>query len=207
MTPGACVLGAFALALVGAAAAMLGGAEPVVLEPVLAVVIPPRPPTALLPGDLDARWAVTALTRPLFSLDRRPAPPTPLAQAASLPSPPRLTGTMIGPFGRRALFAGGLGGDKPAAVGENDRIGIWTVQAIAAGLVTLTGPDGVRELRVGAEGDRSARADMAASSQAAPHWANPCGRSHLRRAAKPSAVEAGHCVLAAGGLPTTWAFP
>ena len=114
---------------------------------------------------------------------------------------------MIGPFGRRALFAGGRGGDTPAAVGENGRVGIWTAQAIAAGVVTLTGPDGVRELRVAAEGDWSARADMAATPEAAPHWANPCGRSHLRRAGKPVPAEAGHCVLAAGGLPTTWAFP
>ena len=203
------VLGVLALALGGAAAAMLGGAEPIVPEPVPTITVPPRPSAAPLSADLGTRWAATALARPLFNPGRRPTQMPPV-EAVSPPSPPRLTGTLIGPSGKRALFAGGKVGDRPATVGENDRVGIWTVQAIRAGIVTIIGPDGMQELRVTAEASRSARADAAlASSDAAPHWANPCGRSHQRRASadKPSMTGAGRCALPVARLPPNQASP
>jgi len=67
------------------------------------------------------------------------------AAPASLP---RLTGTLVGPFGRRALLVEGSG-DKSLALGERDRMGAWMVEAISEGHVTLRGPDGAQSLRVG----------------------------------------------------------
>ena len=118
------------------------------LEQAMAVVepqplLPARPPPPER-RDQGAASALTVLARPLFNPDRRPpAPP-----AAPTPPPdslPRLAGTLVGPGGKRAIFATG---DKPAVVAEGNRIDAWTVQAISAGMVTLTGPDGPRVLHV-----------------------------------------------------------
>ena len=96
------------------------------------------------PEDHTDQWVATALARPLFSRDRRPTP----VAAASGGGPaqgglPRLTGVVIGPFGRTAIFAGPDGG-KPVAVSEGKTLGAYTVRAIAPGRVTVTGPEGER---------------------------------------------------------------
>jgi len=51
---------------------------------------------------------------------------------------------MVGPFGRRAIFA--PDGGKPLIVAEGSRIAAWTVQAIRANAVEVVGPDGKRTL-------------------------------------------------------------
>lgn len=141
-------LGALALSLAGIIGLELrpppAGEEPVARS----TVVPPPAPRAPLPPDgHGAAWAAAALARPLFSEDRRP--PSPPTDAAAEPPPlPRLTGTLIGPFGRRALLVAGSS-DKPVALGESDRVGVWTVEAISEGHVTLRGPDGAQSLRVG----------------------------------------------------------
>jgi hypothetical protein len=56
-----------------------------------------------------------------------------------------LTGIMITPDGRRAIFAP-AGGGKPAVVAEGGSLGGYVVQTISLGEVVLTGPDGSHSL-------------------------------------------------------------
>lgn len=53
-----------------------------------------------------------------------------------------MTGVIVTPAGRRAIFVNGAG--KPTVVTEGERIGAYAVQSIEAGRVTLAGPDGQR---------------------------------------------------------------
>ena len=66
---------------------------------------------------------------------------------------PRLTGIIISPDGRSAIFAG-----KPRAlvVPEGGRIGEYTVRQIAPGMVTVNGPAGPVGLRPSFDAARSA---------------------------------------------------
>lgn len=89
-------------------------------------------------------WIATTLARPLFSPDRRPSAET-LADTASGPTDlPRLTGIVVGPTGRSAIFAGA---DKPIVIGEGGHIAAFTVQSIDMAQVQILGPDGLRVLR------------------------------------------------------------
>jgi hypothetical protein len=100
-----------------------------------------------LPSSLPARAEErmpTIVARPLFSSSRRPA----VSEPSSLP---RLAGTMVSPARKRALFAGNSESAPYSLLAEGDQFGNWTVQAIAAGTVTLTGPTGEREMHVGFE--------------------------------------------------------
>lgn len=99
------------------------------------------------PVDHTDEWAQTSLARPLFSRDRRPTPEAAKgSNEAVIAALPRLTGVLVGPFGRRAIFAGSDGG-KPAVIEEGSSLGPYTVQSIAPGRVTISGPEGVHELR------------------------------------------------------------
>ncbi len=140
---------AAALALAGTIAAELTLPESTP-EQAVAVEAPELLPSAPPPPsdyrDQNATRALTALARPLFNSDRRPtAPPPDVAPTASPITLPRLAGTVVSPSGKRAIFAAG---DKPAVMAEGSRIDAWTVQAISAGTVTLTGPDGPHVLHV-----------------------------------------------------------
>lgn len=90
--------------------------------------------------------AETALARPLFRPDRRPAP----LAAGPAPRPaedlPRLTALLAGPFGRRAIFAETDG--RSTVVEEGATMGEWTVLSIGAGAVTVAGGEGRRLLRL-----------------------------------------------------------
>jgi hypothetical protein len=88
-------------------------------------------------------WVATALARPLFSPDRRPAT-EPGQQTAAPAGLPRLAGIMVGPFGRSAIFAGD---PKPAVIQEGGRIGAYTVKSIDSAQVQVAGPDGLRTIR------------------------------------------------------------
>ncbi len=101
-------------------------------------------PASTPAGETDdaGRRIAEVLARPLFSPGRRPA-----AQAAARPAPaaaplPRMTGVIVTPAGRRAIFVNGAG--KAVVVMEGGRIGAYDVQSIEAGRVTLAGPDGQR---------------------------------------------------------------
>jgi hypothetical protein len=79
----------------------------------------------------------------LFSPNRRSAdrPSTDAITAGEASQGlPRLAGTIVGPNGARAIFAGADG--KSNSVAEGDVIGAFKVRDIHPGLVTLTGPDG-----------------------------------------------------------------
>ena len=115
-------------------------------------VVPTRTTSATNTSERGT-WVQTALERPLFSQTRRPPGSQPVAAADGPQGLPRLTGVMVGPFGRRAVFAGPEGG-KPLVVETGDSVGEFRVRSIDAEGVTLTGPEGERHLRPSfAEGD------------------------------------------------------
>jgi len=107
--------------------------------PLPAPVAPPLTPA----GEADdaGRRVAEVLARPLFSPGRRPAAQAAAGTAAAAPLP-RMTGVIVTPAGRRAIFVNGAG--KPTVVTEGERIGVYAVQSIEAGRVTLAGPDGQR---------------------------------------------------------------
>jgi hypothetical protein len=95
-------------------------------------------------ADLTRDWITTVLARPLFSPDRRPAPNTPVVSGTGLPGLPRLTGILVGPFGRSAIFV--ANGRKPIVVAEGARIEAYTVKSIEAAGVRVLGPEGMQVL-------------------------------------------------------------
>ena len=97
-------------------------------------------------GPLD-RIASSILARPLFNANRRPAAASAAAgkTAAAGGGVPRLAGTIVGPYERRALFAGDDG--KTRSIGEGGVIGAYRVRSIGAGVVIISGPEGDREIR------------------------------------------------------------
>ena len=97
-----------------------------------------RPAAKSASADHSGEWAATILARPLFSPDRRPSAAA--AAITSAPGLPRLAGIMVGPFGRSAIFAGD--GPKPLVAQEGARIAGYTVKAIEAAQVRLSGPNG-----------------------------------------------------------------
>ena len=135
------------------------------------------------PEDHTDQWVATALARPLFSRDRRPSP----VAAASGGGPaksglPRLTGVVIGPFGRTAIFAG-PDGAKPVSVTEGKTLGAYTVRAIAPGRVTVTGPEGERVVMLAA--------DAATRSTLAPEAPPPPPATGVPPGALPSGLTPG----------------
>ncbi len=96
-------------------------------------------PPGLDVNDVAQGWVGTALERPLFRGDRRPArAPDDLGPKAD--EPMRLTGVITGPFGNRAIFMSAKGA-KPIVVGEGARVGNFVVRSIEPGraLVELGG--------------------------------------------------------------------
>ncbi|MGH7080673.1 MAG: hypothetical protein ACREFU_21545 [Acetobacteraceae bacterium] len=83
------------------------------------------------------------LARPLFSPNRRPAPSS--AGAREL-LPPRLSGIIIDGADRLAIFAA-TGNGRPIVVRRGQTVGKWSVSAVEADGVLLTGPGGARRLR------------------------------------------------------------
>jgi hypothetical protein len=59
---------------------------------------------------------------------------------------PRLSGVLVSPSGKQAIFAAPPEG-KGFVASEGTRIGGFVLQSISAGEVTLIGPDGTRVLR------------------------------------------------------------
>jgi len=111
---------------------------------------PPAPATSPAPflrqpspERMQAR--VSALqARPLFTPGRTPYHAEPPPPAESM-RPPRLTGLIVMQGVRRAIFAAS-DGQKPSVVTEGGQLGPFTVTAIAANEVELTGPAGVYTL-------------------------------------------------------------
>jgi hypothetical protein len=103
-----------------------------------------------LPADDRAARIAALIARPLFSLPQAPRQVVPAARVAPPsvvePGPPRLTGTLVGTFGRRAIFAPADGG-RPLVVPEGGQAGPFRVDRIAPGEVEVTGPAGPATLR------------------------------------------------------------
>ena len=84
----------------------------------------------------------------------------------------RLTGTIIAPDLRRAVFASA---DGPRIVAPGEILDGWKIDAIEPGRVTVSGPNGPREIFVGGASIPLPPTEVA--------WRNPCGRVHGFRAA------------------------
>ena len=98
------------------------------------------------PSDDGSNSAADLLARPLFSASRRP-PASRVGATTSQPRlMPRLTGVVVSPVGRVALFADAEGG-RPLVMREGDHLGANVIEAIAAGQVTVRGPGGLAVLR------------------------------------------------------------
>jgi hypothetical protein len=138
----AALLGTLALELDQGAA---DGTAPIAMPPAGSAL--PAEPAQAPPANRAGEWVTTILARPLFSPGRRP-PPLEDVQSSAAKSDilPRLTGILVSPAGKTAIFADPSGG-KPIVLREGDRIGAFTVQAIEAGQVTLTGAEGTQVLR------------------------------------------------------------
>ncbi len=80
-------------------------------------------------------WASAILARPLFSISRRP-PKVAAGRSAALDGMPRLSGIMIAPGIRKAIFAP-EGGGKPVVLGEGASLADTAIRTIAPGEVIL----------------------------------------------------------------------
>lgn len=170
-------------------------------QPRAASTAPAAVPGPTVPSGRAADLAATILARPLMSPGRRP----PAAVRAATPATelPRLTGIIISPDGRSAIFAG-----KPRAlvIPEGGQVGDYTVRQIAPGLVTLNGPVGLVALRpsfdaaarpattatvglplVPASGDVSAGGQDTPSAIPFERQQAPSGLDILRNLARPPA--------------------
>jgi hypothetical protein len=101
-----------------------------------AIALPAIPAPADTPP--IAAWSDTVLARPLFALNRRPAP----GAVGAYESPPRLAGTVRTDDALLAIFAAPQGGApggaaKSLVVGRAGSVAGWTVAAIDDGVVTL----------------------------------------------------------------------
>ena len=133
-------------------------------EPPPVPVAAGAPHVAVRRAALPAGWQVTLLARPLFSPGRRP--PRVADGGARTPGLPRLTGVVVAPDGRRAIFAGGK------VLAEGAMLGRYRIAAIEVGRVTLQGPEGPEVLRPafagGARTAPPARAATLAAARPAP---------------------------------------
>lgn len=112
-------------------------AEPPGDAPPAAIAIPALRERPDIRPDRAAAVA-TALARPLFDPDRRPHAPD---GSAAQPGLPRLAGVLVAGEQRVALLVL-PGSEATLALREGGHAGNFTVTRIAAGAVTLTGPDG-----------------------------------------------------------------
>jgi len=104
--------------------------------------------------ELRARVAellATARDRPLFSATRRP---TQQAEGSSELADTRLTGIIVEPDRRLAIFA--VSDAKPVALTEGETLNGWQIENIAPREVSLSGPTGIKTLRLRVDANRGA---------------------------------------------------
>ena len=144
-------LGGTAVALAAIIAGELAGNSP--LPPAVGVVARAsaidRASGEPAPG-AQRRWIATILERPLFDPSRR-APGGADGAAGAL----RLSGTIVGPAGREAIFEP-AGGGKPVVVAEGQPVGGAIVRSIVPGAVLVVGAGGPRLLAPSYEAEAGA---------------------------------------------------
>jgi hypothetical protein len=113
--------------------------SPVVEATALQAASAPKPP---LPGPNVADLVATTLAGPLFSPTRRPSEQAG-AEAASDLADFRLSGIVIEPDRRIAIFAAGA---KPFIRAEGESLNNWRLDNISPYAVSLSGPEGTRTL-------------------------------------------------------------
>jgi hypothetical protein len=101
--------------------------------------LPPRPVPAALSEERG--YVATILARPLFTRGRKPEREEGPAEASTDVERPRLSGILITPEGRRAIFAP-TGGGKPLVLAEGAAVGGDRIRRIEAGRVILATEDG-----------------------------------------------------------------
>jgi hypothetical protein len=104
--------------------------------PVAGLHLPRGAPKASLQARAVAEWADTVLARPLFSISRRPPRVETSAGSTAAPDQARLSGILIGRFGKSAIFAPD-GGGKPLVLGEGAAINESTIRSILPNQVIL----------------------------------------------------------------------
>jgi hypothetical protein len=149
------------LALVGALAGALGAecvSAPAPMDAPAGRPLAVRAPAvaaARRPAGQDPIAAEVAamLARPLFRADRRPPRRPDGAPVAGLHEAglPRLSGIMVSADEAQAIFEGGA---KPLVARVGDRVGDYTIAAIATGSVTLDGPRGTQTIAPSFDRDR-----------------------------------------------------
>jgi|GEM_PF-6650217 len=117
-----------------------------------------------------AAQEASLLSRPPLYPSRRPAaaaavPSAPVVATVASPAP-RLSGLLVGPFGRSAIFTLP---DTPKSIvaGEGGQVGAYTVERITAGEAVLNGPAGRLTLRPSFVGGDKRAAPPAAPADAA----------------------------------------
>jgi hypothetical protein len=106
------------------------------------------------PEEPAVAWVATALERPLFRENRRPAKSIDVGSPTG--GPARLTGIMTGPFGKRAIFAS-PNEAKPIVVGEGGRVADFVVRSIGPGQALIEADGSMRTLRPAFAGSPSSR--------------------------------------------------
>jgi hypothetical protein len=106
------------------------------------------------PDEPAAAWMATALERPLFRENRRPAKSIDIGNPAD--GPARLTGVMTGPFGKRAIFTS-PNEARPIVVIEGGRVADFVVRSIGPGQAIIEADGSMRTLRPAFAGNPSNR--------------------------------------------------
>jgi hypothetical protein len=96
----------------------------------------PPPRHGALPARQAAGWAATILARPLFSISRRPPRVVEGGKLDTGAGQARLSGIMISPLGRRAIFAPD-GGGKPLVLAEGSSVNDSIIRSIQPDRVIL----------------------------------------------------------------------
>ena len=89
-----------------------------------------------LPPREAGLWASRILARPIFSISRRPPRESPKKPGEAAPGQARLSGILIGHFGKRAIFAP-EGGGKPLVLAEGASVNDSTIARITPNSVIL----------------------------------------------------------------------
>ena len=134
--------GASAALLLVLAVEWLPSGEPPPLPPARVPRLAPADQTAASKDTSD--WADAINQRPLFSVGRRPPKQSHGVHAVADTGLPRLSGILITPTGRRAIFM--PDGGKPMTLAEGASLDDNTIRQIKPDRVVLTGPKGTTVL-------------------------------------------------------------